>query len=34
MIPFEMDKVQVSDGMETKVIVDYEELKEWWSNEE
>lgn len=29
-----MDKVQVSDGKETKVIADYEELKEWWDNEE
>lgn len=33
VIPFEMDKVQVSDGKETKVIADYEELKEWWNNE-
>lgn len=34
VIPFEMDKVQVSDAKETKVIADYEELKEWWNNEE
>lgn len=34
VIPFDMDKVQVSDGKETKVIADYEELKEWWDNEE
>lgn len=34
VIPFEMDKVQVSDGKETKLIADYEELKEWWNNEE
>lgn len=33
-IPFEMDKVQVCDGSNTKVIDDYEDLKEWWSNEE
>lgn len=34
VIPFDMDKVQVSNGKETKVITDYEELKEWWNNEE
>lgn len=34
VIPFEMDEVQVSDGKEIKVIADYEELKEWWINEE
>lgn len=34
VIPFEIGKVQAADGKETKVIADYEELKEWWINEE
>lgn len=34
VIPFEMDIVQVYVGTNHEVIDDYEELKEWWSNEE
>lgn len=34
IIPFEMNKVLVSDGNGTRTIADYEELKEWWNNEE
>ncbi len=34
VIPFDMDEVKVSDKTGTRVISDYEELKEWWSNEE
>lgn len=33
VIPFDMETVQVYSGNETKVINDYEELKEWWNNE-
>lgn len=33
MIPFDMKEVQVRSGIETKIINDYEELKEWWNNE-
>lgn len=33
LIPFDMETVQVYSGNETKVINDYEELKEWWNNE-
>lgn len=34
VIPFEMDKVSVVSGNICSVIDDYEELKEWWENEE
>lgn len=34
IIPFDMDKVKVSDQNGTRIISDYEELKEWWNNEE
>lgn len=33
VIAFDMEAVQVSSGVETKTINDYEELKEWWNNE-
>lgn len=34
LIPFEMEAVNVQTSSEQKEISDYEELKEWWSNEE
>lgn len=34
VIPFEMDKVRVVEGKGARIISDYEELKEWWGNEE
>ena len=34
VIPFDMNDVNVSDLNGTRVISDYEELKEWWNNEE
>lgn len=34
MIPFEMKKVEVQTLSGKRVIDDYEELKEWWENEE
>lgn len=34
VIPFDMEEVKVSDERGTRVIADYEELKEWWENEE
>ena len=34
LIPFEMDTVNVRTSLGKKEINDYEELKEWWSNEE
>lgn len=34
MIPFQMDKVEVCSGMKKRIIEDYENLKEWWNNEE
>lgn len=34
MIPFEMAQVEVQTLGGKKVIDDYEELKEWWENEE
>ena len=34
VIPFDVNKVNVSDEKGTRVIADYEELKEWWSSEE
>ena len=33
VIPFEVDTVKVIDEVGTRVIKDYEELKEWWNNE-
>jgi hypothetical protein len=34
LIPFEMESVNVQTPSGKKVIDDYEELKEWWDNEE
>jgi hypothetical protein len=34
LIPFEIESVNVQDSLGEKVIGDYEELKEWWENEE
>ncbi|MDD2971541.1 MAG: DUF4869 domain-containing protein [Lachnospiraceae bacterium] len=34
LMPFDMTEVQVCSGTEKKMINDYEELKEWWSDEE
>ncbi|MBQ3513971.1 MAG: DUF4869 domain-containing protein [Lachnospiraceae bacterium] len=34
IIPFDMEKVEVVSGAEKYVIEEYEDLKEWWSNEE
>lgn len=34
IIPFEMNGVMVFDSNGTRAITDYEELKEWWNNEE
>ena len=34
LIPFDVESVNVRTASEDKVISDYEELKEWWSNEE
>ena len=34
VIPFDMNEVNVSDERGMRVILDYEELKEWWNNEE
>lgn len=34
MIPFNMERVKAQTSRECKVIEDYEELKEWWENEE
>ena len=34
IIPFDMNDVMVSDQNGIRVISDYEELKEWWNNEE
>lgn len=33
-IPFDINGVKVSDISGTKIISNYEELKEWWNNEE
>ncbi len=33
VIPFDMERIKVIVGKENRVIDDYEELKEWWSNE-
>ena len=34
LIPFNMETVNVQTASGQKVMSDYEELKEWWSNEE
>ncbi len=34
LIPFDMSEVKVYFGMQSKIINDYETLKEWWNNEE
>ena len=34
VIPFDMDEVRITDGRGIRTISDYEELKEWWNNEE
>ena len=34
LIPFDMKAVNVQTASGTKVISDYEELKEWWNHEE
>lgn len=34
VIPFDVNEVKVCDEKGTRVISDYEELKEWWNNEE
>lgn len=34
LIPFDMEKVTVQTKTESREICDYEELKEWWDNEE
>ena len=34
MIPFNMERVKVQTSRGGKEIKDYEELKEWWENEE
>ena len=34
LIPFEMESVNVQTSLGQKEISDYEELKEWWGNEE
>jgi hypothetical protein len=34
LIPFEMESINIQDSSGVKVISDYEELKEWWENEE
>ena len=34
MIPFEFSKVRTWTGKDSKEISDYEELKEWWQDEE
>ncbi len=34
MIPFDMERVKAQTSRECKVIENYEELREWWENEE
>lgn len=34
LIPFDLDSVVVQTKIGKKVLSDYEELKEWWENEE
>lgn len=34
MIPLNMDTIRVYAGSKSRIIEEYEELKEWWENEE
>lgn len=34
LIPLDMDSVVVQTKTDKKIVKDYEELKEWWENEE
>lgn len=34
MLPFDMERVKVQSQSGSREIFDYEELKEWWNNEE
>ena len=34
IIPFYLEKVKVISGMQSRIIDDYEALKEWWEDEE
>ncbi len=34
IIPFDLEKVKVISGMQSRIIDDYEALKEWWEDEE
>ena len=34
VIPFNMNRVKACDGKGATVLSDYEQLKEWWDNEE
>lgn len=34
LIPFDMENVMIQTKNGSRIIDDYEELKEWWSNEE
>lgn len=34
VIPFDMEEMKVFLGAENRVVDDYEELKEWWDDEE
>ncbi len=34
VIPFDLEKVKVISGMQSRIIDDYEALKEWWEDEE
>ena len=34
IIPFDLEKVKVISGMQSRIIVDYEALKEWWEDVE
>ena len=34
VIPFDMEQVMVSSKEQRKIIDNYDELKEWWDNEE
>jgi hypothetical protein len=33
MIPFDMHTVKVYSDLDSRIIDDYEELKEWWEDE-
>lgn len=33
IIPFDMEIIKVAVGGEDRIIEDYEQLKEWWENE-